>query len=169
MFGMALLTSAMMYFSSLLGFRRPAVLTAAIFYILATTLMFVATTIDGFAMPMIGARCAMATSNCLQSTHNMLSLASIFVQSFTRIGEFATAIAIMFWSIELLHLRTSTKVIGVAGAALAVAHLILLFSTASILTPHSLLMLLVLQVIWYLAIAVLMSGWFQLRMIPREG
>lgn len=169
MFVLALLTSGMLYFSALLGFRRPAVLTATIFYVVATALMFVATTIDGFVIPMIGAHCEATTVNCLQSTQEMLSLASIFVQSFTRIGEFATASAIFFWSIELLHFRSQLRVIGLAGVAIAVGHVVLLFGPASVLTPHSLLMLLALQVMWYLFAAVLMAGWFGLRLVPDES
>ena len=168
MFVLALLTSAMMHFSALLGFRRPAVLTAAIFYALATVLLFFAMTIDGFVMPMIGARCATAVASCLQPTHDMLSLASIYVQSFTRIGEFATAIAILFWSIKLLHFAGVTRIIGIAGAALPIAHVVLLFGVASILTPHSLLMLVGIQIVWYVVVAALMSGWFGMRLVPRE-
>ena len=166
---LALLTSAMMHFSALLGFRRPAVLTAAIFYVLATVLLFVAMTIDGFVIPMIGARCATAAVDCLQRTQDMLSLASIFVQSFTRIGEFATAIAILFWSIALLHFAGITRMVGIAAAALPIAHVVLLFGAAAILTPHSLLMLVGVQIVWYVLVAALMAGWFGLRLVPRES
>ena len=169
MFVLALLTSAMMHFSALLGFRRPAVLTAAIFYGLATLLLFVAMTIDGFVMPMIGARCATAAADCLQPTQDMLSLASIFVQSFTRIGEFATAIAILFWSIELLHFAGVTRAVGIAGIVLPIAHVVLLFGAAAMLTPHSLLMLVGVQIVWYVVVAALMAGWFGLRLVPRES
>ena len=147
------LASGMAFYSLQRGIRKPAILTACLSYGLATAFTFIAGTFDGFVVPALVRRCAPGLADCMQSTEPLLRFVWACVGTFTRIGLLLMVGSIVLWSIDLL-LAAVTRLRGIAGLALSLLQLWLLFGFAYVLTPTSLLAVMAAQVAWYLIAAV---------------
>ena len=155
-------TTAMVYLSCLMGIKRPVVLAACLSYILAIVLLFISATLDGFAIPLIVGQCDLTTTTCSQTILTMLRLSSFYIETLTRSGLYAVAIAILLWAVDVLRRPGRAKVVGGIGIVSASVQFWQLRDFTVRLTPHSLLQISGAQILWYLATAALMAGWFGL-------
>jgi hypothetical protein len=153
-----ILASGMGYYSLQRGIKKPAVLTACLAYCLATVLGFIAGAFDGFVLPALARRCPGNFDECLRRTEDLLGFASICVQVFSRISLLLMVAATLLWSIDLL-LGHSARLRGAAGVAVALFQVWFLSGIAYVRTPHTLLAVMIAQIIWYLIVAGLAAGW----------
>jgi hypothetical protein len=170
MAGLLVLTGGLIQFSRRRGLAKPLVALAVLAQILAVAMSFVAMTFDGFVIPAIAARCPTGAASCLEGALVALPLASDAVQAFTRVGLALMAFATLLWSADLAVHRAVRldRWTGIGAAALTawiLAHSGLAVSAVQFwalgqlftrLTPHTLLLILGVQSLWYLAVATLL-------------
>jgi hypothetical protein len=82
----------------------------------------------------------------------ILNAAAVVIQILTRFGFLATSAAVSLWSIDLILDRGQARFIGVLGVIATVAVVAMLFLGGTI-NVHSLIVIVGLQALWYLAIA----------------
>ncbi len=153
-----LLSAAMTLFSDRLGRCYPAVVAAITSYMLGIGLTLVAMGFDGFILPALAEHCIGGAADCAEQLKSVIALTSEVVQVFTRLGFMATALAILLWSAHLILVvrKTIWGILGFLSVALQFAALATL---AVRLTPHSLLIVLAGQLIWYAVVAAFF--WFR--------
>lgn len=147
-----LLSAAMALFSDRLSRFYPAVIAAITSYLLGIGLTFVAMGFDGFVLPALAEHCTGDAAGCAERLKSVLALTSEVVQVFTRLGFMATALAILLWSVHLIFIERRT-VGGILGFLSVAMQLAALATLAVRLTPHSLLIVLSGQLIWYGVVA----------------
>src|SRR5579863_2838517 len=143
------LAASMGYYSMQRDITKPAVLSACVAYGLATVMGFIAGAFDGFVLPGLLGRCPGESANCLGQTEQLLGFASVCVQVFSRISLLLMVAATALWSTELL-LDPTARLRGAVGILLVFVQIWLLSGIAYGLTPHTLLVVMVGQIIWYL-------------------
>lgn len=145
---LAFLTIAMAALSDRLGLRRPAVALALLLFVLATVQGCIAMTFDGFVTPLLAARCLGGMPGCADTMAGPLMLAAAAVQAFTRLSLLATALAVGLCSAQLIA-GPRLYLAGAIGLASATLQLVLLAGVATVLTPHTLIIVLAAQLAWY--------------------
>jgi hypothetical protein len=155
------LTVAMVYLAMGIGLRRPSAIVGLVAQGLALVFMCQAVLIDGFIVPTLADRCAGAASaGCAPMTLGLLGYGGAQIEWSTRFALTAMAVAAGAWGLGLLRHGLGGKIAGGLGLASALGQIGLLFTLADRLTPPTLLQLLVLQAVWFGAVAVLMAGGF---------
>ena len=121
--------------------------------------VIVAALTDGFFVPAFAERYLRMMPIDAAPGLAILNAASVAIQILTKFGFLALSTATLFWSIDLLLERGRARVIGLLGAvvAIAVAAMLLFGGTISV---HSLLLIVGLQALWYLAIS------YQMTLVP---
>jgi len=82
----------------------------------------------------------------------ILNAAAVAIQILTRFGFLAISAAVLLWSIDLILDRGQARLIGLLGVIATVAVVAMLFVGGTI-NVHSLMVIVGLQALWYLAIA----------------
>jgi hypothetical protein len=111
-----------------------------------------ATLTDGFFVPAFAEHYLHAAPVDTAPGLAILNAASVAIQILTKFGFLALSAGTLLWSIDLLLDRGPGRVIGLLGiiAPIAVAALLIFSGT---INPHSLLIIVALQALWYLAIS----------------
>ena len=111
---------------------------------------------DGFFVPAYAERYLRAFPTDAAPGLAVLSASSVVIQILTKFGFAALSAAIFFWSIDLIFERGPGRIVGLVGviASIAIAALITFGGTVNV---HSLLIIVALQALWYLAIAYQMA------------
>jgi hypothetical protein len=111
-----------------------------------------ATLTDGFFVPAFAERYLRTVPIDAAPGLAILSAAFVAIQVLTKFGFLALNAATLFWSIDLLLERGQARVIGLFGLIASVSGTALLLFGGTI-NVHSLLLIVGLQALWYLAIA----------------
>jgi len=106
---------------------------------------------DGFFVPAFAERCLRSDIDPVPALA-VINAASVVIQILTKFGFLALSAATLFWSLDLLLERGRQRLIGSLGliTSIAVAAILLFAGTVNV---HSLLIIVGLQAVWYLAIS----------------
>lgn len=106
-----------------LGTRRPIVIAGAILCALATVLLLLATTFDGFVTFELVTRCASSQEGCTDGTKSSLALVLASIQAFTKLGFLAQCLGFASFALAVLGTGPRTRIIAALGIAAALAPL----------------------------------------------
>ena len=147
----ALQTAAYWRFTVRLGPERPLALMGFVAYALATAMMMIPATLDGFVTPDLSDACLPA-SPCGGGREAMFALVSACIQDFTKLALAATSFAILFWAIAGVRGRSGLATVLI-GIVCAIPPLAVLWQSGLRLQPYNLALFLLGQVAWGLTAA----------------
>ena len=137
------------------GLHRSAVIGALIAFTFGVATTLGAALIDGFLIPEIASRYAAATADQLTRGAMLLSVCALAIQVATKAGLVGMSLAIVLWSADLIFDKGFLRIAGVVGVLAGIVPAVLTLSGGYI-DPHALMIVLVIQTIWYLGIATLL-------------
>ena len=137
------------------GLHRQTVVAALLAYAAGSGAMFGAALIDGFLIPAVAARYAGAAPDAINLAAQLLALCALAIQILAKFGTIALSSAVVLWSADLVRTPGALRVTGIIGIASGVAVVVVL-AFAGHLNPHNLGVIVLLQAIWYVAIAALL-------------
>jgi hypothetical protein len=108
------------------GLHRPLVVVGSVFCAVATILLLLATTHDGFVTFELISRCRAAAGGCGDGTRAALELILALVQAFTKLGVVAQSFGFAAFAASLLRSGGRLRSAGAAGLVIALAPLGLL-------------------------------------------
>ena len=111
-----------------LGLHRPLVVLGGVFFALATVLLLLATTHDGFVVFELISRCRASSRGCGEGTRAALDLVLASVQAFTKLGLVAQSFGFAAFAASLVSGTARLRLAGAAGLVIALAPLALLAS-----------------------------------------
>ena len=152
---MSVLLFSFTVFSLRRGLHRGTSVAALIAYGAGIAAVIGAALIDGFLTPAIAERYAGASPDALKTAVGFLLVGAMTIQILTKLGFIAMSVAVAFWSADLITTSGVLRVTGIMGFASAILT-IGLSMYAGNLNPHSLSAVVIVQAIWYLAVAVLL-------------
>lgn len=142
-------------FSLRRGLHRETSVAGLIAFTAGIAAVIGAALIDGFLTPAIAERYAGAPPDAIKMAIPFLVAGALMIQILTKLGFVAMSIGVAFWSADLVAtpgVLRATGVIGFASGIVAVGVLVF----AGHLNPQSLSAIVIVQAIWYLAVAVLL-------------
>ena len=137
------------------GLHRSAVIGALIAFTFGVATTLGAALIDGFLIPEIASRYAAATADQLTRGAMLLSVCALAIQVATKAGLVGMSLGIVLWSTDLLFDKGFLRIAGIVGVLAGIVPAVLTLSGGYI-DPHALMIVLVIQTIWYLGIATLL-------------
>ena len=147
------------HFASRIGLRRPTAAAGFVFYGLSIAILVIPATLDGFVTSTLAAHCAASAGSC-GTMFDSFGLVSAMIQAFTRIAFSAQAVAMLAWSAALVGSGGKARIAGLAGGALALVPLALLFAAPGPIDPYRLAQIVLVQGLWSLGAAgLLLLGW----------
>jgi hypothetical protein len=142
-------------FSLRRGLHRQLVVAALIAYAMGVGVMIGAALIDGFLIPAIATRYAGAQPDAIKFAAQFLALCAMTIQIFAKFGVIALSSAVVLWSADLARTPGVLRITGLIGFASGlVAVGVLVF--AGRLDPHNLGAIVLVQAVWYIAVATLL-------------
>jgi hypothetical protein len=111
-----------------LGLRRALVIAACVFCAIATILLLLATTLDGFVTFELISRCRASASGCGDAARAALAMILASVQAFTKLGLVAQSFGLAAFAGALIQEGRNLRLAGVVGLLIALAPLTLLVS-----------------------------------------
>ena len=141
-------------FAEWLGLSRMWVRAGAMFYAIATVLMFVPGAFDGFLTPLLVARCAPSLASACLNISAAFDWAAI--QALTRVALATQALGLLSWSVALGCMAGWRRSAGTVGALIAMVALAMLGSITQAINPARLEVLIVPEAIWSMAAAVML-------------
>ena len=109
-----------------LGLHRPLVVLGGAFFALATVLLLLATTYDGFVLFELITRCRASSRGCGEATRAALDMTLASVQAFTKLGLIAQSFGFAAFAASLLSATGRLRLAGAAALVIALAPLALL-------------------------------------------
>jgi len=153
-----LLLFGLVEFSARIGSARSVARAAVIAFAIGIGAEICAATISGFIVADLGTHYAGTPDTDLLALRHLLFLCMRANQAFAAIGVIAMAVAIVLWSVALLRTRANAA-IGIVGLILGAGPALALLFGALRLDVHGMLLVVVANALWYLAISVqLMRG-----------
>lgn len=152
---MGVLVFGLTVFTLRRGMHRATSVAAIVAYAAGIIAVIGAALIDGFLTPAIAERYAGTPPDVLKTAIPLLIVGAMAIQILSKFGFVAMSIAVAFWSADLVStpgVLRATGIVGFASAIVAVGLLVF----AGNLNPHSLGAIVIVQAIWYLAVAVLL-------------
>jgi hypothetical protein len=148
-------TAGFYYFARRLGFQRPAVLAGFMAYVAGALLLTIPATLDGFVTPDLPRLCG--ADGCVGAQLPGIAVISIAIQDFTKVALVATAVATLSWAAALIVPRrgVSSLLLGILGLAGGGIPIGLIVFGGIVLTPATLGVLVMSQLVWNLGVA----GW----------
>jgi len=144
-------TVGFFYLSQSLRFGRPIVLTGFVAFAAGTFLTMIPATLDGFVTPDLPALCR---PTCAGTDLPGIAVISIAIQDFTRIGLVAFAISSLSWGVALLSAAGwLSRLVGLIGSAAGAVSIGLIVVVGIVLTPATLALIVLSQLVWNLAAA----------------
>jgi hypothetical protein len=111
-----------------LGLHRATVVAGGVLCSVATILLLLATTHDGFLTFELISRCRASAGGCGDGTRVALAIIVASVQAFTKLGLVAQSFGFAAFAAALLWSRGRIRLAGLAGIVIALAPLVLLAS-----------------------------------------
>jgi hypothetical protein len=143
-------------FARRLGLQRPAVLAALIVYLFGCVAMIGATLLDGFVTPHVALDAANATPERVAFAYNFVHYLGVVLNDLAKLGWILQAIAALAWSVTLLRMRGLERVVGVVGLLSSALVCAAVIGSATNMSMASLLGVLLAQLLWNLAAAMLL-------------
>lgn len=152
---MAVLLYGFVVFSLRRGLDRETTVAGLVAFAIGVASLIGAAVIDGFLFPALAEHYAGASADAVKATVPVLAAGSSMVQILSKLGFSAMSTGVAFWSAGLLATRGVVRATGVIGlvSALGAAGLLMF---AGRLNPHSLGAIVLVQAVWYVAVAVLL-------------
>lgn len=152
--------SALMYglsvFALRQGLHQATALSGVLAYAAGVGALIGAALIDGFVVPDVASLYAGASLENVKVAQQLLALCALCIQVLSKFGLVAESIAIAAWSIGLVRMAGAPRAAGIIGVVAGVLPAVFLLGGGVHLTPQSLLALVTVQAIWYLAIGALL-------------
>lgn len=146
---------ALCVFARRQGLHRINVLAGTVAYAAGAAATFGAMLIDGFFVPSLAAHYAGAGSQALATLMELLRACAIAIQLLTKAGLISIALATLLWSTGLLR-DPRVRAAGIAGLAAVAAQVATFVFWPGPITPHTLLVTIGAQSLWYLSIGILL-------------
>ena len=137
------------------GLHRATSVAAIIAYAAGIAAVIGAALIDGFLTPAIAERYAGTPPDVLKTVIPFLLVGALAIQILSKFGFVAMSIGVAFWSADLFMTPGVLRVTGAIGFVSGIVAVGLL-AFAGHLNPHSLGAIVIVQAVWYLAVAVLL-------------
>jgi hypothetical protein len=134
------------------GLHRSAVVAGLIAFTFGIATTIGAALIDGFLVPEIAARFVDATPELMNRAALVLQTCSLAIQVATKAGLVGMSLAIVLWSADLILDQGFLRIAGVVGVLAGIVPVVLTLS-GGYLDPHSLMIVIAIQTLWYLTIA----------------
>jgi hypothetical protein len=142
-------------FSLRRGLHRQTTVPALIAFTAGIVAVIGAALIDGFLTPAIAERYAGAPPDAIKAAVPLLVFGALTIQILSKLGFVAMSIGVAFWSADLIATPGVVRATGVIGFVSGIAAIGVL-TFAGQLNPHSLSAIVIVQAVWYLAVAVLL-------------
>lgn len=149
---MAALLFGFSVFSLRRGFARQSTVVGLIAYAAGVGAMIGAALIDGFVTPDIAARYVRVSPEDITAAMPLLLFSAVAIQNLTKLGFVAMSTGIFGWSASLLRSPGTLRASGILGMAAALLSLGIVAYT-HYLNPHILGAIVIVQALWYLAVA----------------
>jgi hypothetical protein len=139
-----------------LGLHRPLVLLGLSTYLIGCIAMVGATITDGFITTHIAVDAISATPERVAFAYNLIHYAGVALNDMAKLGWILQAVGTLAWSIALVREHGFNRVAGVIGMLSSTLVVALIFGSATNMSMTSLLSVLLAQLIWNVAAAVLL-------------
>ncbi|MDB6164029.1 MAG: hypothetical protein JWL98_1461 [Xanthomonadaceae bacterium] len=141
-----------------LGLQRPLVLAGLAVYLMGCVAMIGATILDGFVTPHVAMDAITGSPEKIKFAYALIYYIGIVLNDLAKLGWILQAVGALAWSITLIGNRGLHRVIGIVGLFSSLLVCVLIAAAATNMTMTSLLGVLLAQLIWNLAAAVLLVG-----------
>jgi hypothetical protein len=148
------LTICFVFLSRFLGLARPSVVIGLVCFCAGCSALIASMVLDGFATPAIAVRFSGAVD--LQPAKTLFILLGTLIGFLMPAGLLFQSVAMLSWSSAIVKGPGLRRAVGVLGLAVAISLIVAIFATPAAMVAHIILGGIVLQSIWYLAIAVLL-------------
>jgi hypothetical protein len=139
-----------------LGLQRPLVLAGLAAYLLGCVAMIGATILDGFVTPHIAVDAIAGSPERVAFAYDLVHYLGVILTDLAKLGWTLQAVGAAAWSLALLREKGLGRVIGVTGMLSSALVAITLVESATNMSMTSLLSVLLAQLIWNLAAAVVL-------------
>jgi hypothetical protein len=139
-----------------MGLHRPLVLAGLAAYLIGCVAMVGATITDGFVIPHMAADAIGAAPERVAFVYNLIQDAYVALNDMAKLGWILQATGTLAWAFALVRERGFNRAIGVVGVLSSALVVALIFASATDMTMTSLLGVLVAQLVWNIAAAVLL-------------
>jgi len=139
-----------------LGLHRPLVLAGLTTYLIGCIAMIGATITDGFVTTHIAMDAITATPERVAFAYNLIRYAGVALNDMAKLGWLLQAAGTLAWSAALVQERGFHRTAGVVGVLSSLLVVALIAGSATYMTMTSLLSVLVAQLVWNVAAAVLL-------------
>lgn len=152
---MGVLVFAFAVFSLRRGLHRQTVLAALIAYAAGIGAIVGAGLVDGFLVSALAERYAGAGPDAVRLATTFFVFCALVIQILTKFGMIALSTGVVLWSADLVRTPGALRITGIVGIASGAAVVVVL-AFAGRLNPHNLVAVVLLQAVWYVAVAVLL-------------
>lgn len=142
-------------FARRLGFNRPLVLIGTLLCGLATVLIVIAMTFDGFVVYELVSRCSMSAAGCSADATGALRLVSAIIQGFTKLGFGAQCLGFSALGLASWSLGGRAR-IGSALSVMAATAPLVILTSGGYVGPEQLTQILALLGGWGLCVTVML-------------
>ena len=139
-----------------LGLHRPLVLAGLIAYLFGCAAMIGATILDGFVTPHIAVDAITAAPERVAFAYNLVHYLGVVLNDLAKLGWLLQAVAALAWSVTLFGESQINRVIGVVGVLSSGLVTLVVVGSDTNMSMVSLLSVLLAQMIWNIAAAVLL-------------
>ena len=139
-----------------LGLQGPLVLAGLTTYLIGCIAMIGATITDGFVTTHIAMDAITGTPERVAFAYNLIRYAGVALNDMARLGWLLQAVGTLAWSAALVQQRGFHRTAGVVGVLSSLLVIVLIAGSATYMTMTSLLSVLVAQLAWNVAAAVLL-------------
>jgi hypothetical protein len=146
------------FFSRILGLARSSVVIGLVCFCVGSSALIASMVLDGFATPAIAAR--FAGVNDLQPAKTLFILFGTLIGFLMPTGLLFQSVAMCSWSSAIMRRPGLQRAVGLFGLAVAISLIVAIIATPAAMAAPVILGGIVLQSIWYLAIAgLLFKSW----------
>jgi hypothetical protein len=135
------------------GLERSTVLVGFLAFASGAGALVGAALIDGFLVPDVALLYVGASAETATVAVQLLSTCALMIQILTKLGFLALSGAIVAWSAGLVRAPGAARIVGIIGFVAGVGPAAFLLAGRFYLTPHTLGAIVLVEAIWYLAIA----------------
>jgi len=139
-----------------LGLQRPLVLAGLVTYLLGCAAMIGATILDGFVTPHIAADAISAAPERVAFAYNLVHYLGVVLNDLAKLGWILQAAASLAWSLTLIREGGFNRMIGLIGLLSSALVGVVVIGSATNMSMTSLLSVLLAQLIWNIAAAVVL-------------
>ena len=140
--------------SRLLGSAKSSVVIGLVYFCAGCTALIASMVLDGFATPAIAVR--FAGLDDLQPAKTLFILLGTLIRFLMPIGLLFQFVAMLSWSWAIVKRPGLGRAVGLLGSVVAIILIVAIFAIPTAMAAHVILGGIVLQSIWYLAIAALL-------------